>query len=153
MDVKKNITIANLNELSSGLFLNLEKEKRVAKHFVNDLKISTSSINKEVQYLSGGNQQKVVLAKWLFVDADLFIFDEPTKGVDIGAKQEIYEIINSLSKKNKAIIVISSELEEIIHISDRVLVMNSGEIIADLEGEDINKKNILDYAIRDIKKN
>jgi len=147
MDVKKKITIANLKKIRTGWFLGLKKEKKITKKFVRDLRISTPSINQLVDYLSGGNQQKLVLAKWLFTDVDLFIFDEPTKGVDVGAKQEIYEIIDNLAKEKKGIIVISSELEEIIHISDRVLVMNSGRIVADLTGDDICGETILSYAI------
>jgi len=152
MDVKKNITITDLKKIRAGWFLGLEKEKKIAKNYVNELRIATPNINQLVDCLSGGNQQKLVLAKWLFADVDLFIFDEPTKGIDVGAKQEIYEIIDNLAKNQKGIIVISSELEEIIHISDRVIVMNSGRIAADLTGDDICGETILSNAIGETKK-
>jgi len=112
------------------------------------LRIKTDSIYKLVGELSGGNQQKVVIAKWLNVDMDIFIFDEPTKGIDIGAKVEIYKIINNLAIRGKCVIMISSELPEILGICDRVIVMHSGKIMAEIErGSDhFNQEDIMKAA-------
>jgi ABC-type sugar transport system ATPase subunit len=100
-----------------------------------------------VIYLSGGNQQKVVLSKWLYSEAEVFIMDEPTRGIDVGAKFEIYSIINQLAAAGKAIIVVSSDMEEIMGISDRILVMREGEIAAEIEKEDFSQELITSYAI------
>ena len=101
----------------------------------------------EVQYLSGGNQQKVVIAKWLFSGADILIFDEPTRGIDVGAKYEIYMVMNELAAQGKAIIMISSDMNEVVAMSDRVIVMHDGEIRGELEGAEINPEAVLKYAI------
>ena len=105
------------------------------------------SINQRVVFLSGGNQQKVVLAKWLLSDSQVMILDEPTRGIDVGAKREIYEIINQLAAQGKAIIVVSSEMEEIMGISDRILVMHEGEISGEVKKEDFSQSTITEYAV------
>ena len=111
------------------------------------MRIVTPSVNQRTMFLSGGNQQKVVLAKWLFSDSRIVIFDEPTRGIDVGAKREIYEIINKLAAEGKVIIVVSSEMEEIIGISDRILVMHEGNITGELKKEDFSQSKITEYAV------
>ncbi len=109
------------------------------------------SIKQSAGSLSGGNQQKVVLAKWLLTDPDILILDEPTRGIDIGAKQEVYQIINELIKQGKSIILISSELPELIGLSDRVYVLNEGKIIGELAGEGITPEKIMSKIVSDKK--
>lgn len=142
-----NTTIVALKKISKFFALNLKKEKTEANKFKESLRIVTPSMGQRVGQLSGGNQQKVVLAKWLFSDADVVIMDEPTRGVDVGAKREIYEIINGLIAQNKAIIVVSSEMEEVMGISDRVYVMREGRITGEVKKEDFSQECISKYAI------
>ena len=113
-------------------FLNLGKEKTVSQKYINDLKIATPSHKRIVQFLSGGTQQKVVLAKWLCTNSRVFIFDEPTRGIDVGAKAEIHGLMRELVKNGAAILMISSELPEILGMSDRIFVMREGSIVAEL---------------------
>ena len=114
---------------------------------IADMNIKTPSRNETVANLSGGNQQKVVLAKWLAANPDLLILDEPTRGVDVGAKAEIYNIMNELAKQGISIIMISSEMPEIINMCDRLLVMNEGEIKGELKNVDFSQEKILHYAV------
>jgi ABC-type sugar transport system ATPase subunit len=126
--VLKNITITNLARVSRGWFLSRRREAAEAGRLVKELNIKTSSVNRRCDQLSGGNQQKVVLAKWLFNDADILILDEPTRGIDVGAKYEIYLLINEMVSRGKAVIMISSELPEIFALSDRIAVMYEGRL-------------------------
>jgi len=144
--IKDNVIIAGLNRLR-GILLNGGEEKAVAENYIKLLAIRTPSHNQLVQFLSGGNQQKVVLTKWLFVDADVFIFDEPTRGIDIGAKEEIYNLMTGLAQKGKAIIMISSDMPELIAMSDRIIVMNKGRITTTLQKAEISEENILSCSI------
>lgn len=131
--VKRNISITNLKEIIKyGLVVN-RRENAVAKEYIGKLSIKTPSANQECMNLSGGNQQKVVLAKWLFSNADILILDEPTRGIDVGAKHEIYLIINELVKMGKSIIMISSEMPEVLAMSDRILVMHNGKVTGEFE--------------------
>lgn len=132
--VAENIALPNLNKLCQP-FLNIKKEKTVAKDYISDLKIKTYSEQAEAKSLSGGNQQKVVIAKWLYSDADIYIFDEPTRGIDVGARDEIYNIMYELIKKNASIIMISSDLVEVLKMSDRVAVMGDGKLKAILDND------------------
>jgi ribose transport system ATP-binding protein len=147
-DVKTNATLPGLDKCIHRGLISLNKEKDCANQLVNQFNIKTSSLNMLIKYLSGGNQQKVVIAKWVYKGADIYIFDEPTRGIDVGARQEIYNIIDSLVKEGASIIMISSDLVEVIKMSDRVLVMNQGTISGCLEN-DINlcQETILNYAI------
>lgn len=129
-----------------GFFLNAKKKKADAEQMVDTLSIKCSSLLQPVMSLSGGNQQKIVLAKWLLADPDIIILDEPTRGIDIGAKIEIYKIINKLAQSGKAVILVSSELNEIIGLSNRVIVMYEGRITGELKGADIEQENIMSYA-------
>jgi ABC-type sugar transport system ATPase subunit len=144
--IKDNIIIAGLSKLR-GALLDGGEEKTIAERFIKRLAIRTPGPNQLVQNLSGGNQQKVVLSKWLFVDADIFIFDEPTRGIDVGAKEEIYHIMTGLAQQGKAIMMISSDMPELIAMSDRIIVMNKGRITATLQKAEISEENILSCSI------
>lgn len=145
--VTDNIALPNLRKF--GKFsLSGKKMNEVARNHVEKLHIKTSSLDAEAQSLSGGNQQKVVIAKWLYSDADIYIFDEPTRGIDVGARDEIYNIMIDLVKQGSSIIMISSDLVEIQKMSSRILVLKDGQVVADLENrDDLSQKTILQYAL------
>lgn len=146
--IMKNITITNLKKVSNGIVLSRRKEASECNKFVNVLSIKTPSINQRLENLSGGNQQKVVLAKWLYNDADILILDEPTRGIDVGAKYEIYQLMNELVKQGKAIIMISSELPEIFALSDRILVMYEGRLKTCMDNhKGLRPEDIMKFAI------
>lgn len=148
LSVKDNISINSLNKiLKNGLFINKKEEKKKSQKLVEDLNIKTPSLNQAVKNLSGGNQQKVVLAKWLGVESNVLIFDEPTRGIDVGAKLEIYKLMNELVEMGISIIMISSELPEVLAISNRIMVMHNNKIKAVLENnEDVDQETIMYYA-------
>ena len=143
-----NETISSLNDNTKFFLVDDKKMMDKASRYQSDLSIKYSSIFDPIQNLSGGNQQKCILARWLMKDADIFIFDEPTKGIDILAKQEIYLKIKELSKKGKSIILISSELEEILLLADRIGVMNEGRLAKILDIEEASQEKIMEYALR-----
>ena len=147
-DVKTNITMAHMEGVSSKGVISLPKEIQVANEFRDALQIKTPSVKQLAVNLSGGNQQKVVLAKWLFANPDVLILDEPTRGIDVGAKYEIYTIINRLASEGKAVIVISSELPEVIGISDRVYVMAAGRIAAEMPAAEATQESIMKAIMR-----
>jgi ribose transport system ATP-binding protein len=118
----------------------------LAQRFVDELRIRTPSVRQRVRLLSGGNQQKVVLSKWLLTEADVFIFDEPTRGIDVGAKVEVYRLMNALLERGAAIIMISSELPEVLGMSDRILVMRGGRVVAEFPGAGATQELIMQYA-------
>lgn len=142
-DIKRNISLAAFENLSNGLVINELKEIRVAEDFRDKLRIKSSSILQKTGNLSGGNQQKVVFAKWIFSNPDVLILDEPTRGIDVGAKYEIYTVINELAEKGKTIIMISSELPEILGMCDRVYVMNEGAIVGELTSQEASQESIM----------
>ena len=141
-----NNTIAKINKVKNKGLINVKKQKDIADKYVKDLGIRPNNIELETRYLSGGNQQKVVIAKWLYTDARIFIFDEPTRGIDVGAKVEVYNLMNNLVEDGAGVIVISSELPEILGISDRILVMNEGKITAELNREEADQEVIMKAA-------
>jgi len=145
-DVKENITLANLKEIVSRLVVDTNKEVQVANGFKLSLNIKTPTVEQKVGKLSGGNQQKVSVAKWLFVKPDLLILDEPTRGIDVGAKFEIYTIMNQLVDQGMSIIMISSELPEVLGMSDRVYIVSSGRITGELAIEDATQEKIMQLA-------
>ena len=147
LTLAENVVIASLSRLfPKGLVLSRREQKSVVR-YVQDLRIATPGIRQFVRNLSGGNQQKVVLAKWLCTEAQVFIFDEPTRGIDVGAKQEIYAFMDDLAKKGKAVLMISSELPEIIGLCDRVYVMREGKIVAELDRTEATQETIIAYAM------
>ncbi len=142
-----NTTFAALEKFRKGPFIDESKEQQNVLDYQEKLHIKTPNIEKQVKYLSGGNQQKVVFAKWLCAQADVYIFDEPTRGIDVGAKSEIYTMINMLVAGGNAVIVISSELPEILGVCDRILVFHEGRITANIHRADATQENIMYYAI------
>jgi ribose transport system ATP-binding protein len=145
-DVRENTTLAGLKKFK-GFFIGLAEEMRLVGDLVRMLNIKTPSTAQRVQNLSGGNQQKTVLAKWLFSEARVLIFDEPTRGIDVGAKQEIYKLMSDLAGEGKALIMISSDMPELIAMSDRIMVLRNGEVAGFLEKERISEQSILALAI------
>lgn len=146
LDVETNISMANLRNMSKFGFIKFKECAVNADKQLDDLAIKTPSVKQLVKFLSGGNQQKVVLAKWLTRDAEIIIFDEPTRGIDVGAKSEIYKLMNALAERGKTIIVISSELPEIIRCCHRVLVMCEGRLTGEVTGEDIDQDIMMKFA-------
>ncbi|MGE7022895.1 sugar ABC transporter ATP-binding protein [Solibacillus cecembensis] len=147
MDVKSNIALATIKDYQSkGMFVSDSKIKKIAVKYVAQLKIKTPSVDQQIRLLSGGNQQKVVIAKWLQRDCDILIFDEPTRGIDVGAKGEIYKLLDELAASGKSIIMISSELPEILRMSHRIVVMAEGKITGVLSSEEATQEKIMEYA-------
>ena len=144
--MRENIGRASLDKLFTSGFVNGRREREVARKYIHELNIATTSEDRLAIYLSGGTQQKVVLAQWLWAGSSVLILDEPTRGIDVGTKVEIYRIINQLAQKGNAIIVISSELSEIMGISDRIYVMCRGEITGELNRNEANAEIIASYA-------
>ncbi len=147
MSVKRNITLPGLNLVSRRGFIQKALENRVADEYIDTLRVKTPHRDQTVANLSGGNQQKVVVAKWLAIHPKLLIVDEPTRGIDIGAKKEIHSLISTLAQKGVAIIMISSELPEILGMSDRIIVMNNGTIQGELSREQATQEKIMELAI------
>ncbi|MEC1156199.1 sugar ABC transporter ATP-binding protein [Cytobacillus horneckiae] len=146
LTVRENLSIPNLKTLSNQTIMSDNKEKQFSKDMIEKLRIKTSSSEQEVKSLSGGNQQKVVFGKWLGINPKLLILDEPTRGVDVGAKKEIYSIMNEETKKGKSIIMVSSELPEILGMSDRIMVIHEGKVTAILDKADANQEKIMEAA-------
>lgn len=144
--VKDNIVISNLKRLNKKLFLNTSKLNKVADEQIKLLSIKTPSREALALNLSGGNQQKIVFVKWLLTNPKVLILDEPTRGIDIGAKTEIYELINQLAAKGIAVIMISSEMPEVLGISDRILVFSEGRITGELKREEFSQELVMQYA-------
>jgi putative multiple sugar transport system ATP-binding protein len=145
-DIKQNITVANLKKLSNYMVINKNEEIEIAEKYRESMNIKTPSIEQKVMNLSGGNQQKVALSKWLFVEPNVLILDEPTRGIDVGAKYEIYTIMNELVAKGLSIIMISSELPEVLGMSDRVYVMAEGRLTGELPIEEATQEKIMEMA-------
>lgn len=147
LSVKTNIIVANLrNYLRHGFFLNLKKIRQDCEEYKDRLKIRTPSLDALIQNLSGGNQQKVLVARWLLTNPDILILDEPTRGIDVGAKAEIHTIITKLACEGKSIIMVSSEMPEILGMSDRIMVMSRGQITAILDRKEADQETIMRYA-------
>lgn len=147
LGVDENITLAALDGFRKGIHLNLGKEKNTVKEYVKKLNVKTPSIYQKVENLSGGNQQKVVLAKWLLSECKVLILDEPTRGIDVGAKIEVYNLINELAREGKAILVITSEIPELLGICDRVVVMARGRMSGSLSREEADQESIMTLAV------
>lgn len=146
LSIKNNINMPIYEKISKGIVVDTKKEQAISSKYMHEISIKAPSVNQLVKNLSGGNQQKVILAKWLAADVDLLIFDEPTRGIDVGAKQEIYTLINTLVEQGKAVLMISSEMEELIGMSDRIIVLSEGHITGELVKEEFNQETIMHYA-------
>ncbi|MBQ1572458.1 MAG: sugar ABC transporter ATP-binding protein [Clostridiales bacterium] len=146
--IKINTTLANLKAISKATFIDKDKEYMVADEYREKLRTKTPSVEQLVGNLSGGNQQKVLLAKWMFADPDVLILDEPTRGIDVGAKYEIYCIINDLAKAGKSVIMISSELPEVIGMSDRIYIMNQAKIVGEMKASEATQENIMACIVK-----
>jgi ribose transport system ATP-binding protein len=146
MTVRENTTLANLGALVRHFFIDGKKERAAADKYVHELQIKTPSIEQVVQNLSGGNQQKVVLAKWLFTDSKVLIFDEPTRGIDVGAKAEIFKLMNALVSRGVAVLMISSELPEVLGMCDRILVMHEGRMAGELKRDEATQEKVMRLA-------
>jgi ribose transport system ATP-binding protein len=129
-----------------GLFIDAKIEDRDTRYMIDKLRIKTPSPDQVVQYLSGGNQQKVVLSKWLALKPHVLLLDEPTRGIDVGAKQEIYDLMEQLADSGVAILFVSSEMEEILGMSDRTLVMHEGQITGELNRDQLNEEAVMQLA-------
>lgn len=149
--IKINTTLANLKGVSSGGVIDKDKEYEVAVEYKTKLRTKCPSVEQNVGNLSGGNQQKVLLAKWMFADPDVLILDEPTRGIDVGAKYEIYCIINDLVAAGKSVIMISSELPEVLGMSDRIYIMNEGRIAGELKAEEASQERIMACILKSSK--
>ena len=147
-DIKTNITLANLRRVANKSIIDDGQEVVEAENFRQKMNIKTPAITQKAMNLSGGNQQKVVLSKWIFTEPDILILDEPTRGIDVGAKYEIYSIINQLADQGKGILVISSELPELLGISDRIYVMREGTFTAEFERKDASQEKIMKYMTK-----
>ena len=147
-DIKYNITLPNLKELTEKLAINENEEINVANEYKSSINIKAPSIMQKVVNLSGGNQQKVQIAKWLFAKPQVLILDEPTRGIDVGAKYEIYSLMNKLVEQGMAIIMISSELPEVLGMSDRLYVMSEGHITGELSAEEASEEKVMAMAIK-----
>ena len=149
--IKINTTMANLGAVSNHTVINKDKEYAVAVDYKEKLKTKCPSVEQNVGNLSGGNQQKVLLAKWMFTDPDVLILDEPTRGIDVGAKYEIYCIINQLIADGKSVIMISSELPEVLGMCDRIYVMNEGRIVGEVTAEEASQEVIMSHILKSSK--
>lgn len=149
-DIKNNMTMAAMNDYySKNGVVDKNKEILDAEEYRKKINVKTNSIHQAVGSLSGGNQQKVVLAKWMMTLPDVLILDEPTRGIDVGAKYEIYCVINELAKAGKAVVVISSEMPEVIGTCDRVYVLNEGHIAGELNKEELSQERIMQCIMKD----
>ena len=146
--IKINTTLANLSEICSKHVIDQDKEYQVAEEYRDKLKTKCPTVEQNVGNLSGGNQQKVLLAKWMFADPDVLILDEPTRGIDVGAKYEIYCIINDLVAAGKSVIMISSELPEVLGMSDRIYVMNEGKMVGEMAGAEASQESIMSCILK-----
>jgi putative multiple sugar transport system ATP-binding protein len=147
-DIKRNISLTGLSKLAKNMVIDDREEILVAEDMRKKLKIKTPNILQKTGNLSGGNQQKVVLSKWIYAEPDILILDEPTRGIDVGAKYEIYAIINQLADEGKAVLVISSELPEILGICDRIYVMSAGRITGEVGREQASQETLMRYMTK-----
>jgi ABC-type sugar transport system ATPase subunit len=150
LTIRENVSIANLQRITRGILLDLKRELQVVLALVKQLRVATPSLEQKVENLSGGNQQRVVLAKWINTESRIFLIDEPTRGIDVGSKEEFYFLMNDLTSKGAAILMISSELPEILGMSDRILVMNKGRITAEFPAVEATEEKIMQYAALEV---
>ena len=146
MAVRENIALAKLPDMTDGGWIKRREVNNLAVSMIDQLQIRTPNLSQPVMYLSGGNQQKVVVSKWLALNPRVLILDEPTRGVDVGAKAEIHNLINQLAKEGIAVLLISSELPELLGMSDRVLVMCRGQIAGELQRDEFSQETVIALA-------
>lgn len=146
MDIKTNINMPIFKRISKGTVVNRREEERIAEKYRSDLRIKTPTVKQLVKNLSGGNQQKVILGKWMAANSEFIIFDEPTRGIDIGAKYEIYKLMNEMVESGKTIFLISSEMEELMGMSDRIIVLSEGRITGELGKSEFKQETIMAFA-------
>lgn len=146
ISIRCNINMPIYQRISKGTVINEKKEEEIAQTYRKEISIKTPTLDQLVKNLSGGNQQKVILAKWLAADSELLIFDEPTRGIDVGAKQEIYTLINHLVEQGKTVLMISSEMEELMGMSDRILILAEGNMTGELNKSEFNQERIMQLA-------
>jgi ABC-type sugar transport system ATPase subunit len=146
MAVRENLVISALPEISRFSFVNFRHAEQIARDFVEKLKIRTPSMKQLVRNLSGGNQQKVIIARWLTLKPRILILDEPTRGIDVATKAEIHALMNDLAKEGVAVMVVSSDLPEVLGVSDRILVMRSGRVTAEFSRQEATQDNIMHAA-------
>jgi ABC-type sugar transport system ATPase subunit len=145
--VKENICLVSIDRIIKGGIIRNHLEQRYAREYVDKLRIMAPSVDTQIQYLSGGNQQKVVIAKWLLQESEIIFLDEPTRGIDVGAKSEIYKLINKLAGEGKAVIMISSEMPELLGLCDRILVIHHGRIVGELSREEASQEKIIALCV------
>ena len=148
MSVKENLTLHYINKISKFGFINTNLENKIVKEYIEKFQIKVPDMNHKIKNLSGGNQQKVILSRWISNDSNLIIMDEPTRGIDIGAKREIEKLIKNMTDSGKSILMISSEMEEMVRNCDRTYVMVDGKVISELIGDEITEKNIIDAMVK-----
>ena len=146
LSIRTNITLANLDALCTAEVVQVSKEKDIAERLREKLQMQADSVEQKASELSGGNQQKIVVAKWMFRDTDIVLFDEPTRGIDVGAKAEVFALMDELARQGKAILMVSSELPELLQVADRILVMREGELVAELPRE-TTQQQIMHHAV------
>ncbi|MFN5718814.1 MAG: ATP-binding cassette domain-containing protein, partial [Bradyrhizobium sp.] len=150
-DVRKNVTLASLRQVADRGVIDDVVELKAASDYRNRMRIRCSDVYQEAGQLSGGNQQKVVLSKWLMTDSQVLLLDEPTRGIDVGAKYEIYCIINELAEAGKGVVVISSEMPELLGICDRICVMNDGAFVGEFAKDDATQEKIMRAIMRNVR--
>ena len=144
--------MARMDKVSSSGIINVPAENKAAQEYVEAMRTKATSVQQPVSTLSGGNMQKVLLSKWMFAEPDILILDEPTRGIDVGAKYEIYGIMNDMVAQGKAVIMISSELPELLGMCDRIYVMNEGEMVAEFRAEEATQEKIMSAILQSGKK-
>lgn len=150
LSIQENINMSIYPRISKASVINTKTEREIAQKYKEEISIKTPSLTQLVKNLSGGNQQKVILAKWLAADSEFLIFDEPTRGIDVGAKQEIYTLINTLIEQGKSVLMISSEMEELMGMSDRIIILSEGSISGELGKEEFDQEIIMKYASKEM---
>jgi ribose transport system ATP-binding protein len=146
MTLESNLALTVYDFLLRLGVIRQDKRRQLAQSYIERLKIRPPQANRQVRYFSGGNQQKVVLGKWLARETDILIFDEPTRGIDVGAKAEVHQLMNDLARSGKCVMMISSELPEVLNMSDRILVMREGRLVAELSRQEATQELVMEYA-------
>lgn len=147
LSVRENLSLASPKLISKNSFIKRKKDKNLANKYISNFKIKTPSTEQQIQYLSGGNQQKVIIAKWISTNADVILLDEPTRGIDVSAKKEIYDLINELAKQGKAIIMFSSEMPELIGMCDSIVTLHEGVLTGVLDKDEVTQEKLMELAM------